>query len=130
MKPITGAVCELDRLIEAVSSPEHGAVVSFLGVVRASDGEIRVEGLDYSAYPEMAERKLMEIGEEVESRFGPLKVAAAHRTGSLAVGETSFALAVGAPHRAEAYAAAVHYVDRLKQIVPIWKENLSPKEGV
>jgi molybdopterin synthase catalytic subunit len=120
---------DLPRLMSAVSGPANGAVLGFLGIVRERSGEKPVRGLAYSAYVEMAERKLAELGEEIRARFGPLDVAAAHRTGTLAVGEVSFALAVGAPHRAEAFAAAQHFVDRMKQIVPIWKEDLSLKEG-
>ena len=57
-----------------------------------------------------------------------MRVAAAHRTGRLAVGDVSFALAIGAPHRDAAWRAAAYFVDRLKQVVPIWKEELLPKE--
>ena len=60
----------------------------------------------------------------MRERFGPLAVAATHRVGRLAVGEISLALAVGAPHRKEAFAASAYFVDRLKQIVPIWKQDI------
>jgi molybdopterin synthase catalytic subunit len=119
---------ELAPLIAAVSDDGHGAVVSFLGVVRDHGEAGAVGGLAYSAYPEMAEKKMAEIGDEMAERFGPLSVAALHRVGRLAIGEASLALAVGAAHRKEAYAAAIYFVDRLKEIVPIWKEDLPCKE--
>lgn len=120
---------DLAPLIAEVGDEGHGAVVTFLGVVRDRSGEVEVSGLDYEAYESMALVKMHEIVDELQDRFGPLRVAAAHRTGRLAVGEVSFALAVGAPHRAEAFAAAALFVDRLKEIVPIWKYDLR-KQGV
>ncbi len=119
---------DLDPLIAAVSDPGHGAVVTFLGVVRDHGEEGPVSALEYSAYREMALAKMREIGDELTQEFGPLKVAAVHRVGLLEVGVPSLALAVGAPHRAEAWAAAARYVDRLKEIVPIWKKDV-PLEG-
>ncbi len=119
---------ELAPLIAAVSDDGHGAVVSFLGLVRDHGESGAVGGLAYSAYPEMAVKKMIEIGEEMVERFGPLAVAALHRVGRLDIGEASLALAVGAAHRKEAYEAAMYFVDRLKEIVPIWKEDIPCKE--
>ncbi len=119
---------ELDPLIAEVSDPGHGAVVTFLGVVRESGAEGPVSALEYTAYREMALAKMRQIGDELSQEFGPLKVAAVHRVGLLNVGVPSLALAVGAPHRKEAWAAAARFVDRLKEIVPIWKKDV-PLEG-
>ncbi len=126
---VTAEALELAPLIDAVTDPGHGALVSFLGVVRDHGEAGEVSGLAYSAYPEMAEKKMAEIGDEMAEKFGPLAVAAVHRTGELSVGVPSLALAVGAAHRKEAYAAAQYFVDRLKEIVPIWKEDMPRKEG-
>ncbi len=119
---------DLSPLIEAVADDGHGAIVSFLGVVRDHGENGAVGGLAYSAYPEMAVKKMSEIGDEMAERFGSLAIAALHRVGRLEIGEASLALAVGAAHRKEAYAAAIYFVDRLKEIVPIWKEDLPCKE--
>lgn len=119
---ITRDPLALGPLLAAVAAPAHGAVVGFLGIVRA-DAELT--GLDYEAYPDMAERSMAAIAAELEARFGPLSLAAHHRVGRLAVGEVSLALAVGAPHRREALLAAAAFVDRLKEIVPIWKTDLA-----
>jgi len=112
----------LEPLVAAVSGPAHGGVACFLGVVRA-EGELAA--LDYEAYPAMATRQMAAIADELRQRFGPLAVACAHRVGRLEVGVVSLALAVGAPHRREAFAAAAAFVDRLKECVPIWKRDLS-----
>lgn len=120
---VTAEPLALAPLLAAVSSPAHGAVVGFLGVVRAEAG---LTALTYEAYPAMAERSMAAIAAELAGRFGPLTLAAHHRVGRLAVGEVSLALAVGAPHRREACLAAAAFVDRLKEIVPIWKTVLGP----
>jgi molybdopterin synthase catalytic subunit len=124
---VTRDALDLAPLLAAVASPAHGAVVGFLGVVRASGEGGPVVALDYDAYPAMAERSMAAIAAELEARFGPLALAAHHRVGRLAVGEPSLALAVGAPHRREAFAAAEAFVDRLKEIVPIWKMDLTAR---
>ncbi len=118
---ITSEPLALEPLLAAVAAPEHGAVVGFLGVVRAESG---LGALDYEAYPEMAERSMAAIAAELAERHGPLALAAHHRVGRLGVGEISFALAVGAAHRREAFLAAAAFVDRLKEIVPVWKTDL------
>jgi len=120
---------DLLALVQAVRRPSFGAIVTFLGVVRESGVEGPVSGLEYSAYREMAVAKMREIGGELIEGFGPLEIAAHHRIGRLEIGEASLALAVAAPHRAEAWRAAQIFVDRLKEIVPIWKKDLPLKGG-
>lgn len=115
-------------LLRAVQDERFGAVVSFLGVVRRSGEAGEVAALEYSAYPEMALKKMREIGEELVALYGPLKIAAVHRLGVLPVGCPSLALAVGCPHREQAWLAAAAFVDRLKEDVPIWKMDI-PVEG-
>ena len=72
----------------------------------------------------MAERKMAEIGDELREKFGVERVAIRHRTGVLAIGEASVAIAVASPHRAEAFRACQYAIDRLKQTVPIWKKEV------
>lgn len=119
------APLDLEPLIAAVSGPGHGAVAVFLGVVRA-EGD--VVALDYEAYPAMATRQMAALADALRAAHGPLAVACAHRVGRLDVGVVSLALAVGAPHRREAFAAAADFVDRLKRSVPIWKRDLTLDE--
>src|SRR5688572_13622310 len=111
-------------LTEAVRRPGSGAVVTFLGTVRDLTGNERTVALEYEAYPPMAERKMAEIEADVRTRWPVGDVALVHRLGRLEVGEVSVAVAVSTPHRADAFAACRHAIDRLKELVPIWKKDL------
>ena len=110
-------------LTEQVRRPDCGGVVLFLGTVRdLTDGRVTV-ALDYEAYPAMAEKKLAEIEQETRRRWPVGEIALVHRLGRLAVGEVSVAAAVSCPHRAEAFEACRFAIDRLKELVPIWKKE-------
>ena len=110
-------------LTEQVRRPGCGAVALFLGTVRdLTDGRVTV-ALDYEAYPGMAEKKMAEIEQETRDRWPVGEVALVHRLGRLDVGEVSVAVAVSCPHRAEAFEACRHAIDRLKEVVPIWKKE-------
>lgn len=106
---------------EAVIGPQHGAVVTFTGVVRNHDAGQRVSALEYSAHPD-ASRFLQECCESV-SAASNLPVAAVHRIGRLTIGDLAIVVAVAAAHRAEAFATCATLVDRIKQEVPIWKRQ-------
>jgi molybdopterin synthase catalytic subunit len=110
-------------LTERVRSPHCGAVVTFLGTVRDITGEKTTVALDYEAYGGMAEKKLAEIEADVRQRWPVGDVAMIHRLGRIEVGEISVAVAVSCPHRADAFAACRHAIDRLKELVPIWKQE-------
>ena|SRR5947209_8743783 len=114
------------ELTEAVRRPRCGAVVTFLGTVRDLTGDEVTVALEYEAYPPMAEQKMAEIAREIESRWTVGDVALVHRLGRLEVGEISVAVAVSCPHRADAFAACRYAIDRLKEVVPIWKKDLGP----
>lgn len=110
-----------EGLEQFVLTPANGALVSFRGVVRDHDHGAAVSALDYEAHPD-AQRFLEECCASVAAATG-LRVAAAHRTGSLVVGDTALVAAVAAPHRAEAFAACSQLVELIKQNVPIWKRQ-------
>jgi molybdopterin synthase catalytic subunit len=110
-------------LTEQVRSPHCGAVVTFLGTVRDLTGDKVTVALDYEAYPGMAEKKLAEIEADVRGRWTVGDIAMVHRLGHMDVGEVSVAVAVSCPHRADAFAACRHAIDRLKELVPIWKRE-------
>lgn len=112
---------DVTRLLAAV--PADGAVCTFLGVVRNEHGGRRVLRLEYEAFEEMALALLREIAEEASRRFPVSRVRLVHRLGRLEVGEASVAVAVSAPHRAEAFDACRFVVDALKATVPIWKRE-------
>lgn len=112
------------KLVDAVRRDESGAVVLFYGVVRNHNEGRRVRYLEYDAYEGMAEKKLGEVADEVKRRFPIDDVAIAHRIGRLGIGETSLLVAVSSAHRADAFEAAHYCVDRIKQVVPIWKKEV------
>jgi molybdopterin synthase catalytic subunit len=110
-------------LTEQVRRPDCGAVVTFLGTVRdLTDGKVTV-ALDYEAYPGMAEKKMAEIERDTRQRWRVGEIAMVHRLGHLDVGDVSVAVAVSCPHRAEAFEACRYAIDRLKELVPIWKKE-------
>ncbi len=112
------------EVIDAVADDSAGAVVTFLGVVRDQSYGRKVLYLEYEAYAPMAEKKMTEIADEVHQRWGIRRVAILHRVGHLEIGEASVAIAVATPHRKEAFEACQYIIDRLKQIVPIWKREV------
>jgi len=122
---VTTEPLSADRLVDAVTVPEAGGVVVFLGVVRDNTAGRRVVALEYEGHVPMAEAKLKEIGEAVSQRWpGAKQIAIAHRIGRLAVGEASVVIAVSAAHRREAFEACHFAIDRLKETVPIWKREI------
>lgn len=111
-------------LMQAVRTDACGAVALFYGVVRDNNMGRTVQYLEYDAYPEMALKKMREVAAEVKAKYPVERVGVLHRTGRLEVGETSLLVAVSAGHRAEAFDACHYAVDRIKQIVPIWKKEV------
>lgn len=107
----------------AVRDGAAGALVTFTGVVRDHARGRVVVALDYEAYPPAAEKMLAQIGAEIRARWGIERVAIVHRTGLLRVGEASVVIAVASAHRAEGFEACGFAIERLKQIVPIWKKE-------
>jgi MoaE-MoaD fusion protein len=108
---------------ELVSIPEAGAIVTFLGTVRNTARGRTVLSLDYEAYPPAAEKMLEQIGDEIRDRWGIQHTAIIHRFGHLGIGEASVAIAVASAHRADAFDACRYAIDRIKEIVPIWKKE-------
>ncbi len=114
---------ELDAaaLEHFVLTPANGALVTFRGIVRDHDHGESVTALDYEAHPDAT--RFLEDACRIISIETHLRVAAAHRTGSLVVGDTALVAAVAAPHRAEAFDACSRLVDLIKHTVPIWKRQ-------
>jgi molybdopterin synthase catalytic subunit len=123
MIQLTQDVIDDSALTEKVRRPDCGAVVTFLGTVRdLTDGRVTA-ALDYEAYPGMAEKKMAEIEGETRARWPVGDMIMVHRLGHLQVGEVSVAVAVSCPHRAQAFEACRFAIDRLKELVPIWKKE-------
>ena len=108
-----------------VLEPRDGAVVTFAGVVRDHSGSRRTVYLEYEAYRGMAEAKMAEIVGEAMARWPVGDAAIVHRVGHLEVGEVSVLIAVASPHRAEAFEACRYIIDRVKEVVPIWKKEVA-----
>ena len=124
MFKITSNEIKLGDVIRAVEVGDAGAIVHFLGVVRNNTEGREVSYLEYEAYPPMAEKKMAEIAQEIHEKWGLDRVAMIHRVGRLEIGEVSVAVAVASPHRKEAFEACHYAMNRLKQIVPIWKREV------
>jgi molybdopterin synthase catalytic subunit len=112
-----------DRLLRAVRDPGAGAVVVFLGTTRNRNAGRRVVRLEYEAYGRMALAEMRRLAARARRRWPIRKIAMAHRIGRVPVGQASVAIVVSAGHRAEAFAACRWLIDRLKEIVPIWKRE-------
>ncbi len=123
MVRLTRDVIDYNALTEQVRRPDCGAVVTFLGSVRDLTGERQTLALDYEAYPAMAEKKMAEIEQDTRARWPVGDMILEHRLGHLEVGDVSVAVAVSCPHRAQAFEACRYAIDRLKELVPIWKKE-------
>ncbi len=113
-----------EPIINRIRKDNHGAVVIFTGTVRSPSRGKEVLFIEYEAYSEMAQRKLQQIVNEVNQKWQLQDMAICHRVGRLRTGETSLVIVAAAPHRREAFEACQFAVDRLKQIVPIWKKEV------
>ena len=118
---ISDTTIDAAAIEDFVMAAEHGALVTFRGIVRNHDHGLAVSALDYQAHPD-AQRFLEDCCRLVAEETG-LRVAAAHRVGSLVVGDTALVAAVAAPHRREAFEACAHLVELIKAQVPIWKRQ-------
>jgi molybdopterin synthase catalytic subunit len=117
------ATIVVERLLRAVRDPRAGAVVVFVGTTRNENAGRRVVRLEYEAYARMAVSEMRGLAAEARRRWPLRKIAMAHRIGLVPVGQASVGIAVSAGHRGEAFAACHWLIDRLKEIVPIWKRE-------
>ncbi len=122
---VTDQVLDARRLEAAVAHRGAGAICTFTGIVRDSARGQAVTHLEYEAYAGMAEKEMRAIAGEIAERWPEARVAMAHRTGRLEIGEASVVVSVSCPHRAEAIAACKWGIDRLKESVPIWKKEFA-----
>jgi len=112
-----------DAVIGAVADPRTGATVSFLGTTRDHNEGRRVTRLEYEAYPAMARAEMRKIADTIRERWPVHGVAIVHRIGVVPLGEASVVIAVSAAHRHAAFEACHYAIDRLKEVVPIWKKE-------
>jgi molybdopterin synthase catalytic subunit len=123
MFEIVSQPIDLAPLLAAVSDATAGAIVTFLGTTRNHNDGRQVTQLEYEAYPEMAIAELRKIGETARERWPIHAIAIVHRIGVVPIGEASVAIAVSSSHRVAAFKACHFAIDRLKEVVPIWKKE-------
>jgi molybdopterin synthase catalytic subunit/molybdopterin converting factor small subunit len=121
---VTSDPLDPQRLVDAVRVDEAGAVTLFHGVARNNNEGRAVRALEYEAHESLAEKKLREVADEISKRFDITGIGVYHRIGRLDIGEASLLVAVSAAHRAEAFNACHAAVDRIKEVVPIWKKEI------
>ena len=124
-----------DALRSKLNTEGCGAVVSFVGLTRETEGEADVLRLEFDAWQDKLTPVLRRLADEAVDRFGVLSVAMAHRTGAVGPREPIVAIHVGSPHRKEAFQACEWLIDELKKQAPIWKKEVTTlgetwKEGL
>lgn len=120
---VQSEVLDVQALRAAVEHEGHGALLIFEGVARNNFDGRPVHGLDYQAYAGMAVPVMQAIAAEAQERW-QARVAMAHRTGHLEIGETSLVIAVGTPHRGACYEASRYCIEEVKKRLPVWKKEL------
>ena len=123
MIQLTHVPIDTAALLAHVNSPRAGAVVLFLGTVRAVTRGRHTASLDYECYPAMAEKKLAELEAQARQRWPIIECALVHRLVHMEPAEASVAVAVSTPHRQDAFEAGKWLIDTLKEVVPIWKQE-------
>lgn len=120
---VTSAALDPGAVAASVARDGDGAVATFVGLVRDHNAGRRVRWLDYEAFVPLAVKVFEQIGSEAAARWPGAQLAIHHRTGRVAIGEASVAIAAASPHRADAFAACRYAIERVKQIAPIWKHE-------
>ncbi len=121
---------DMNTLIEDVAEDDIGGVCTFIGLVRNHSRGQRVTHLEYHAYPEMSEKKMRQVVAEISERFGVDRIAIEHRIGTLRIGEIAVGIAAASAHRDASFKACRYAIDRIKQIVPIWKKEFGEDGAV
>ena len=121
---ITDQPIQTETLLKEMLVDTSGAIVTFHGIVRRPSRGRDVVYLEYSAYDAMARSVLEQIGQEVYACMEVDRLVIVHRTGHLDIGETSIFIAVAAPHRRAAFDGCSHIIERIKQILPVWKKEV------
>ncbi|TMW71480.1 molybdenum cofactor biosynthesis protein MoaE [Alteribacter natronophilus] len=120
---ITDEAVDVTAVIDKVTHRNAGAVNTFIGTVREMTKGKKTLYLKYDAYVPMAEKQLARIGDEIVRDFPDAEVAITHRIGELDISDIAVVIAVATPHRADAFEASRFAIERIKEIVPIWKKE-------
>ncbi len=124
MIELTQSPLNPEAISSKVRNDTNGAVVTFLGTTRNNFQGQPVLSLEYEAFDEMALTKMEEIRAELQAQFAIEDIAISHRVGTVPIGEISLVIAVASPHRKQAFQACQQAVDRVKEIVPIWNQEV------
>jgi len=120
---ITNEPIIIQEIVDKVVDRDAGAINTFIGTVREMTKDKKTLYLIYEAYEAMAVKKLEQIGREIEERWPKTKIAITHRVGKLEITDIAVVIAVSTPHRADSYEASRYAIERIKEIVPIWKKE-------
>ncbi len=126
MFELSSEALSVERVIAAVAHPTAGGIDVFVGVVRDHNEGRAVTRLDYEAYATMAVAEMERIAAEISAEMPGVRLAAAHRVGSLGVGDAAVVCAASAVHRGEAFRACKALIDAIKARAPIWKREFGP----
>src|SRR5690554_3782222 len=121
---ITTEVIHPEDVLKKVLHPNHGASITFVGTTREFTSGLRTLKLEYECYIPMALKTLHQIDEEIQQQWPGTCTAITHRIGTVEIGVISVVIAVSAPHRDICYEASKYAIERLKEIVPIWKKEV------
>ncbi|WP_027414719.1 molybdenum cofactor biosynthesis protein MoaE [Aneurinibacillus terranovensis] len=113
----------VEEIMNKTVHPNCGAINLFVGTVRELTKGKKTLYLEYAAYKEMAEKQLACIGREIKEKCPEARVAITHRVGRLEITDIAVAIAVSTPHRADSYDYSRYAIERIKEIVPIWKKE-------
>lgn len=120
---LTSEPLELQRWVDWATAPPYGAVLSFLGTTRTPNKGLEVTYLEYEAFAPMAQQVMEQMCAEMRQRWVLGRIALWHRTGRVYPAEASILIVVSSPHRPEAFEACRYAIERVKQILPVWKKE-------
>jgi molybdopterin synthase catalytic subunit len=124
IKRITSKEINIKSLLDSIdNNGDFGATVIFIGTVRNYGDNGRVIGMSYEAYVGMAEERIMNIEIEVKKKWNVKEIRVVHRVGDLKVGDNSITIAISTPHSKDAYDASQFILNKIKQDIPIWKNE-------
>ncbi len=126
MVELTKEAIRIENYLSQVEDVGHGALCIFLGVVRNIHEGRSVEKIFYDCYEKMALKMMRKIEKETHEKFRGVEVVLVHRIGLVELQEASILVATGSKHRKTAYAANTFIMDRVKEILPVWKKELHP----
>ena len=130
MLKVTIEVLSVDEVLNSIKNPDAGAVVLFIGTVRAQTGGRAVIALEYEAYEDMAVKQAKLLEKEIRDRWNIKNAIILHRLDRLVIGDISIIIGISAPHRDEAFKACRHAIDYIKRDIPIWKKEFFKDGGV